>query len=93
MFGSRYKNDYETSVKELSAIELVLCEINDDLDDYLKEKDSEDDITKDLLQINNWALKNNNISDRRAVRLTRLITNVSIIIKENAELRKQQIDN
>ena len=89
MFGSRYKNDYETSVKELSAIELVLCEINDDLDDHLKEKDSKDDIVKDLLRINTLALKNNAISDRRAVRLTRLITNISLIIKENAELRKE----
>lgn len=88
MFGFEYKKDYEASVKELSAIELIICSINDDLDDYRNGRADVDHVIKDLLQLTNWSLMNENVSDVRAVRLTRLISEISMILKEDSKLKE-----
>lgn len=88
MFGFEYKKDYEASVKELSAIELIICSINDDLDDYRNGRADANHVIKDLLQLTNWSLMNENVSDVRAVRLTRLITEISMILKEDSKLKE-----
>ena len=83
MFGLVKKQELEAEVKKNSAIMTVVMGVSGGIKDYFALIKDGDEITKELLELDTWQLKNNDIDAHPSIEVSALITQVAELVLQN----------